>query len=80
MENRVPHEIIPLKCSDVKLRRLNTIVTYPFDSLFELVVDEEGEVLWGAGVEVEEVLKVSGDGLLEEPVVVERLLEEAVET
>ena len=53
--------------------------THPFHSFLQLVVDEEGQVLGRAGVQVEEVLKVPGDGLFEEPVVVERLLEEAVE-
>ena len=53
--------------------------THPFHSLLQLVVDEEGQVLGRAGVQVEEVLKVPSDGLFEEPVVVERLLEEAVE-
>lgn len=53
--------------------------THPFHPLLQLVVDEEGQVLGRAGVQVEEVLKVTGDGLFEEPVVVERLLEEAVE-
>jgi len=53
---------------------------YPFDSLLELVVNEERQVLGRAGVEVEEVLKVSRDGLLEESVVVEGLEEEAVES
>ena len=53
--------------------------THPFHSFLQLVVDEEGQVLGRAGVQVEEVLKVPSDGLFEEPVVVERLLEEAVE-
>ena len=53
--------------------------THPFHALLELVVDEERQVLWRARVEVEEVLKVPGDGLLEEAVVVEGLEEEAVE-
>ena len=48
--------------------------THSFDSLLQLVVDKQGEVLGRAGVEVEEVLKVSGDGLLEEPVSVKGFL------
>lgn len=53
--------------------------TDPFDAFLQLVVNEERQVLGRPRVEVEEVLKVAGDGLLEEPVVVERLLQEAVE-
>lgn len=52
--------------------------TDPFDAFLQLVVDEERQVLGRPRVQVEEVLKVAGDGLLEEPVVVERLLQEAV--
>lgn len=53
--------------------------TDPFDAFLQLVVDEERQILGRPRVQVEEVLKVAGDGLLEEPVVVERLLQEAVE-
>ena len=48
------------------------------DALLQLVVDEEREVLGRTLVQVEEELKVAGDGLLEEAVVVEGGAQEAV--
>lgn len=53
--------------------------THPFDSFLQFVINEQREVLRRPRVEVQEILEVAGDGLFEEPVVVERLLEETVE-
>lgn len=52
--------------------------THAFDPLLQLVVDEEGQVLRGMSVEVENVLKVRYDGLLAQFVVVEGMSEEMV--
>lgn len=52
--------------------------THAFDPLLQLVIDEEGQVLRGMSVEVENVLKVRYDGLLAEFVVVEGMSEEMV--
>lgn len=54
--------------------------TYPFDTLLKLVINKEWEVLWRARVEVKKVLKISRDGLFEESIIVERLLEETIKS
>ena len=51
--------------------RLDLCVGEAFDAFLQLVVDKEGEVLGRPLVEVQEELKVAGDRLFEEPVVVE---------
>ena len=54
--------------------------TYPFDALLQFVVDEERQVFWRLGIEVDEVLKAAGYHLLELLVLIERLMQEMVET
>lgn len=53
---------------------------HPFYSFFQFVINEEREVLGRARVEVKEVLKVASNSLFEEPVIIEGLLKETVET
>lgn len=53
---------------------------YPFYSFLQLVIDEEREVLGRPRVEIKEVLEVACDGLFKEPIIVEGLLKETVET
>ena len=64
----------------MNLQQLFHLHTYPFDTLFELVVDEEWQILWGLRVEVDEELKATWDHLLELLVLIERLMQEMVES
>ena len=63
----------------MNLQQLFRLHAYPFDTLFELVIDEEWQILWGLRVEVDEELKATRDHLLELLVLVEWLMQEMVE-
>ena len=65
--------------SIMNLQQLFCLHTYPFDTLFEFVIDEEWQILWGLRVEVDEELKAARDHLLELLVLVEWLMQEMVE-
>jgi hypothetical protein len=48
--------------------------THPLDALLELVVNEERQILRTLAVQVEKILKICGNHLLDELIVVEGVL------
>lgn len=53
-------------------------MTHSFHSFFQLIINEEWEILRWTRVQVQEILKIPCDGLLEQTVIVKGLLQEAV--